>query len=167
MPVGNNVITLSATNSVGQSASANVTVIVDDDLNLPGPTLTAGPGQVGWQVAAGTTAAQTAQVSVGNAGSGALDWTATSDQPWLTLSAPSGTIADGGDPSTLTLTASPSGLTPNQTYSAKLTLTRAADSNGPAQTIIVPVSLSIGDVWNNVQSTLVLGQHVYLTAVRR
>jgi hypothetical protein len=167
LPVGDNVITLSATNSVGQLASASVTVIVDDDLNLPGPTLTAGPGQVGWQVGAETTAAQTAQVSIGNAGSGALDWTATSDQPWLTLSAASGSIADGGDPSTLTLTASPSGLAPNQTYSAKLTLTKAADSNSPAQTVMVPVSLSIGDVWNNIQSTLVLGQKIYLPAIRR
>ncbi len=166
LPVGNNVITLSATNSVGQSASASVTVIVDDDLNLPGPTLTAGPGQVGWQVGVGTTAAQTAQVSVGNAGSGALDWIATSDQPWLTLSAASGSIAEGGDPSTLTLMASPAGLAPNQTYSAKLTLTKPASGSDAAQTVIVPVSLSIGDVVNNIQSTLVLGQHTYLTAIR-
>ena len=43
----------------------------------------AGAGDNGWQVGAGTTAAQTAQVSVGNAGSGALGWTAASDQPWL------------------------------------------------------------------------------------
>ncbi|HEX9370699.1 MAG TPA: hypothetical protein VF897_06815, partial [Roseiflexaceae bacterium] len=153
LPVGSNQITLQATNSVGQSASTSVTVIVDDDLNLPGPTLTAGPAQVGWQVAAGTTQAQTAQVSVGNAGSGALSWTASSDQPWLTLSASGGTIAADGDPSTLTLTANPSGLTSGKTYSAKLTLTRPASGNEAAQTIVISVSLSIGDVWNNVEST--------------
>ncbi len=53
LPVGSNVITLQATNSVGQTASATVTVVVGDDLNLPGPTLTAGPAQVSWQVPAG------------------------------------------------------------------------------------------------------------------
>ncbi len=46
LPVGVNIITLTATNSVGQSATATVTVVVDDDLNPPGPTLSAGPGQV-------------------------------------------------------------------------------------------------------------------------
>src|SRR6185295_9343737 len=121
LPVGSNQITFSATNSVGQSASAQVTVIVDDDLDLPGPTLTAGPGQVGGHVGAGTTQAQTADVSIGNAGSGALSWTASSDQPWLTISAGSGTISAGGDPATLTLTANPAGLASDQPYSAHLT----------------------------------------------
>ena len=95
LPVGSNKITLTATNSAGQSASASVTVIVDDDLDLPGPTLTAGPGQVGWHIGAGTTQAQTAQITIGNAGSAALSWTASSDQPWLTLSAPGGQGAAG------------------------------------------------------------------------
>lgn len=151
LPVGNNVITLTATNSVGVAASTSVTVIVDDDLNLPGPTLTAGPGQIGWQVEAGSTTAQTAQVSISNTGSGTLNWTASSDQPWLTLSAANGSIADG-DPFILTLTADPSSLPANQTASANLTLTKPEDSNGAAQTIVIPVSLSVGDVRNNVQA---------------
>ena len=53
LPVGTNVITLQATNSIGLTASTTVTVIVDDNLDLPGPTLSAGPAQVSWQVPAG------------------------------------------------------------------------------------------------------------------
>ena len=162
LPVGSNKITLVATNSTGQSASKDVTVIVDDDLNLPGPTLTAGPGQVSWQVDAGATTAQTADISIGNSGSGALAWTATSDQPWLTVSAASGTVAADGDPSTLTITANPSGLAPNKPYSAKLTITKPEDSSGPAQTIVIPINLNIGDVWNNYIPTQLAGNRTYL-----
>ena len=140
-------------------------MIVNDDLNLPGPTLTVGPAQVGWQVSAGATQAQSAQVSIGNAGSGALSWTASSDQPWLTLSSAGGTIAAGGDPAALTLTANPAGLASGQTYSAKLTLTMPATGTDAAQTIVIPVSLSIGDVWNTVESTF--NGRIYLPLARR
>jgi Viral BACON domain len=166
LPVGSNQITLTATNSVGQSASAQVTVIVDDDLNLPGPTLTAGPGQVGWHVGAGTTQAQTADITIGNAGSGALSWTASSDQPWLTLSAAGGDISAGGDPATLTLTANPTGLDSEQPYSANVTLTRPASGNDPGQTIVIPVSLSIGDVLENYEPSAA-SNLVYLPLIRR
>lgn len=162
LPVGSNKITLVATNSTGQSATKDVTVIVDDDLNLPGPTLTAGPGQVSWQVDSGATTAQTADISIGNSGSGALGWTATSDQPWLTLSAASGTVAADGDPSTLTITANPTGLAPNKPYSAKITLTKPEGSDGPAQTVVITINLNIGDVWNNYTPTQLAGNRTYL-----
>jgi hypothetical protein len=167
LPVGSNEITLVATNSVGQSASASVTVIVDDDLNLPGPTLTAGPGQVGWHITAGTTQAQTAEVTISNAGGGELDWTASSNQPWLTLSAANGTISDG-DPATLTLTANPAGLASDTAHSATLTLTKPASGSEPAQTIVIPVSLSIGDVWSNFDPPgNGVDLRIYLPLVRR
>ena len=148
LPVGSNLITLTATNSVGVLASATVTVIVDDDLALPSATLTAGPGQIGWQVGAGETAAQTAQISIGNSGSGTLNWTATSDKPWLTLSAASGSVASDGEATTLTLTADPSSLAANSPNTATVTLTKPEDSSGPAQTITIPVSLNVGNVWS-------------------
>src|ERR1700737_1192128 len=53
LPVGKNQIQLTATNRDGLSASTTITVFIDDDLNLPGPTLSAGPPQVGWHVASG------------------------------------------------------------------------------------------------------------------
>jgi hypothetical protein len=145
LPVGSNAISLQATNSVGQSASASVTVIVDDDLNLPGPTLTTGPDQLGWQVGEGSTQVQSAAISIGNAGSGTLNWTASSSAPWLTLDAASGGV-DTGDPSILTASADPSGLAGGTIYSANITIYVAASGSTPAQKAVIPVSLSVGDV---------------------
>ncbi|MEZ4621246.1 MAG: hypothetical protein R2867_37885 [Caldilineaceae bacterium] len=121
LPVGTNVITLVVTNSVGESAETTVTVIVDDDLSLPGPTLTAGPAPVSWHVAAESTTAQTAQISINNAGSGELTWSAASDQPWLTLDVLTGTVTADGDPLLLTITADPSGLATDQSHAAQVT----------------------------------------------
>jgi hypothetical protein len=145
LPVGTNVITLQATNSVGKTASTNVTVVVDDDLNLPGPTLTTGPDQVGWQVGAGSTQVQTAQISIGNAGSGTLNWTAASGAAWLTLDASSGSVGTG-DPAILTVSVDPSGLASGTIYSTEVTIYVPASGSTPSQKAVIPVSLSVGDV---------------------
>lgn len=148
LPVGSNVITLEATNSKNLTESTSVTVIVDDDLSLPGPTLTAGPGQVSWHVEEGSTALVTADISINNAGSGNLDWNASESAPWLSLSSASGSVSANGDPSTVTLTADPSGLAGGTTVSVQLTLTKPASGSSGEQTITIPVSLSIGNVWS-------------------
>jgi hypothetical protein len=148
LPVGVNVITLNATNSVGVSAATVVTVTVDDDLNLPGPTLTVGPAQVGWQVDNGATAPLAATLSINNAGSGALAWTASEDAPWLTLDVLSGTVTATGDASALTLTANPSGLAGDTSHTAQVIITKPAAGSVLTQTVQVPVTLSIGDVRN-------------------
>ena len=162
LPIGTNVITLQATNSVGQTAHATVTVIVDDDLDLPGPTLTVGPTQVGWQVSVGETQVQSSQISISNAGSGSLSWTASEASPWLSLSASGGTVPAGGDPSTLTLYADPGGLVSGLTYGAEVTIVKPADGESPEQSIIIPVSLSIGFVRDGAQTN-----NIFLPLVKR
>ncbi len=161
LPVGANRITLQATNSVQLTSSAVVTVTVDDDLNLPGPTLVAGPLQVGWQVNAGTQTLQTADVSVSNGGSGSLDWTAVSSQPWLTLSAPSGTVSTG-NPSVLTLNANPTGLNTGQIYSAQVTLDKA----GGGSPVVIQVTLGIGDVLDQPAKPFA-GHLIYMPFIKR
>ena len=148
LPVGSDVITLQATDSVGKTASTNVTVIVSDNLDLPGPNLSAGPTNVAWQVSAGSVTHQAADISINNLGGGDMSWTAAkSSAPWLTLSATSGTVTAGGDPSTLTLTADPTGLTTGKTYVATVTITQPVSASNPTlQTITLPVSLEIGPV---------------------
>ena len=141
--VGVNVFTLTATNSAGESASAAVTIVVGDDLSAPGPTLAVGPTSLGWHVAAGSTALQGGSLSISNLGTGDLGWTASSDQPWLTLGAVSGTVTEGGPASALSLQADPSGLADSSTAVAHVTITHAA--SGKSTT--VPVSLSKGFVW--------------------
>jgi hypothetical protein len=139
LPVGVNIITLKATNSKGQMATASITVIVDDDLSLLGPTLTAGPTQFGWQFAPDATTPEAQTLDIGNAGSGDLNWTASTDAPWLSLSAANGTA-----PSSITLTANPSGVSNSSALQGTLTLVAPATSSNPTQTLTIPVGLSKG-----------------------
>ena len=140
--VGVNVITLTATNSAGESAAASVTITVGDDLSAAGPTLAVSPGTLGWHVAAGSTAPQGGSLSLSNTGGGALSWTAESDQPWLALAAAAGTIAEGGGAVTLALQADPSALPDDSTALAYVTV-----DAGAAGRVVIPVSLAKGYVW--------------------
>jgi hypothetical protein len=155
LPVGVNWITLTATNTIGLSASASVTVTVDDDLNLPGPTLSVGPLQIGWHVAPGTAQPQTATLSVSNAGSGVLTYTVSSNAAWLTVN-PTGGVA----PATVVLAADPTGLPDGTLEKANVAVSGVGDTGGPTQVITVPVSLSVGNVWPGV-----VGRKVYLPMV--
>lgn len=111
---------------------------------------------------------QTATVSVSNVGSGKLDWTATSSQPWLTLSAAEGSVTADGDPNALTLTADPNGLASGQTHVAQVTLTKPANSTEAAQLIVIPVTLSIGDVREVAPAAApVQSQSLYLPLITR
>lgn len=148
LPIGSNLVTVEATNSLGQKGSATVTVIVDDDMDDPGVVIAATPDQIAWNVAVGETAEQSASISVSNLGNGAMDWTASSDQAWLTVSESSGTI-NNGDAKSLTLKAKPNGLAADTSHIAYLTLTVPASGETPAQSIKVLVVLSVGDVRQN------------------
>jgi hypothetical protein len=140
LPVGVNLVTLTATNnSLGLSGTASVSVTVKEVLDLPGPTLTAGPTQIGWHVGVGESLLQTAELDIGNSGSGDLGFTAQSSAPWLTLSATTGTA-----PATLTLTANPSGFAGGVTEETEVTLTAVGI---PGQVITVPVTLSVGNTF--------------------
>jgi hypothetical protein len=161
LPVGANNVSLVATNSVGTSAIAFATVYVDDDLNRLGPTLAAGPSPVGWQVNNGSSELQTAEISINNVGSGDLDWSASDDAAWLSTSVVSDTVTAGGDASTLTLSADPSGLASDKTYSAHLTLT--SDGLDPVQTVMIHVTLSVGDV----HSVPIPEKYIFLPMVRK
>ena len=166
LPVGANVITLQATNSQGLTASTTVTVYVGDDLNLPGPTLTASPDKVGWHVSSGATALQQYTVSINNSGSGSLNWNASDNAPWLSLSASSGSVTTG-DASALVLTANPSGLADNTTHQAILTITKPASGSVPEQTVEILVVLSIGDTWSGPPAITPLSVRVFMPIMIR
>jgi hypothetical protein len=144
LPVGVNYITLAATNSLGLSASTQITVVVDDDLDWPGPTLSVGPAQVGWHVGVEALDPQTAELSISNAGTGDLDWIASEDAPWLSISADSGTV-----PFTLTLTANPTGMTAGTALSTTLWIVSPESYYHTTQTVAIRVSLLVGDVWRD------------------
>jgi hypothetical protein len=161
LPVGTDVITLTATDSLSLIAAAHITVTVDDDLKPAGPILSVGPNQVNWQIAPGTAASQTAHVGIANVGGGNLNWTASSNQGWLTLSAHSGSA-----PFSLTLTANPADMTNGQLRTAHVTLTKPADG-GPAQNVVIPVQIAMGDVEGAPVAVIVLNKHIYLPIVAR
>jgi hypothetical protein len=143
-----------------------VTVLVGDDLNLPGPTLTASPVNIGWHVPSGATALQQYTVSINNSGSGTLNWTASDNAPWLSLSASNGSVSTG-NPSALVLTANPTGLADNTTHQATLTIIKPASGSVPEQTVEILVVLSIGDVWSISPAVAPPSQKLYLPIMVR
>jgi len=140
LPVGVNHVTLTATSTKGLSASAAIDVTVDDDLGLPGPTLTAGPLQLAWTVAPGTTQPQTATLGIGNSGSGELTWTATSGAAWLTVGPTSGSA-----PAQIVLAANPTGMAPGSLHATELVVRGTAGAGQPEQVITIAVSLAVGE----------------------
>jgi YVTN family beta-propeller protein len=139
LAVGMHTITFTATNSVGLSANSTVSVTVQESPTRPGPTLTAGPALIGWHVAVGESRPQTANLEIGNSGSGTLAFTAQSSATWLTLD-----VSSGVAPATLTLSANPSGFSGGMTETATVTLTASGISG---QVMTVPVTLSIGNTF--------------------
>lgn len=139
LPIGTNIITLRATDSASLSANTSITVVVDDDLNLLGPTLTAGPMQFAWNFPANATQAQTATVNIGNAGSGTLNWTAGTDVTWLSLS-----TASGSAPASITLSANPSGIPNGSNLNGHLVISAPG-----TQTVTIPVNIAVGVSFDN------------------
>jgi hypothetical protein len=90
-------------------------------------------------VAEGESQVQTAEIHVGNSGSGALEFTAESTAPWLTVSPDAG-IA----PATLTLFADPRGFEGGIRGEASVILTAEGP---PDQILTIPVTLSMGNTF--------------------
>ncbi len=142
LPPGANVITLTAKNSVGLSASASVTVTVEDAPEPDGPSLQVTPGAVNWSINDGVVAKQTQTLTITNFGTGALTWQVTSDSPWLKVSA-----ASGKDGDSITATGDPNVMASGEIRSGNLIFT--SSSSGALQTLKVPVTLIRGDLYQN------------------
>jgi len=142
LEVGTNVITLSATNAAGLTATTSVTVVVGDQIRLPGPILTSTPSTLAWNVEGNATALQTGSLLVTNiGGGGSVGFVAESNQPWLTVNgAASVSLAA---PATLAISADPSGLPDLSTSSAEIRITNSSD---PSNVAIVPVMLLKGSL---------------------
>jgi hypothetical protein len=115
-------------------------------------------------VAPGTTDPQTAQIAISNAGAGELTWAASSDAPWLTLSA-----ASGAAPALLTLTANPAGYAEGSMVTTTVTLEQTGPDGKAIQTLTVAVSLAVGNTVSAVPTTTDVDDRrvVYLPLVSR
>jgi hypothetical protein len=136
LPVGPNVITLKATNSLGLSAQTSITVVITDDDRPLGPTMTVAPSRVGLATGGASSPVVTGTLTVANTGSGDVTWSVTSDQPWLTASPVNGTA-----PSRLVVSVDPSTLALNAVTGGNLVFTAPGPEEGATQTITVPVTV--------------------------
>lgn len=149
LPVGENTITLTATNSRGLSASRSISVTVADALGFTAPTLAVSPAELSFHVDAGSVAVAETTLQLGNLGGGTLRLTAETDgSPWLRVDGQSRVTLTA--PRAVLVSADPAGLSDGSTYTAYVRITPSGQTQ-PAK--VVTVRLSIG----NVQDTLGLG----------
>jgi hypothetical protein len=83
-------VTVTASGATGSPQTITVSLSVGAP-NTPGVAVS--PGSLGFSATAGGGNPAAQSLSISNSGSGTLQWTATKTQPWLTLSAASGTGA--------------------------------------------------------------------------
>jgi uncharacterized protein (TIGR03437 family) len=130
-------------------------------------TIAAAPANLQFSSTTGGAAPAAQTIQITNSGSGTLAWTATASQPWLTLSAASGTA-----PSSLSVSVSPAGLSAgtyndtiqisatgaaNTPVSIAVTLTVAA---APASLVVTPQALTFQ---YTVGSPVPAGQEISIT----
>ncbi len=114
---------------------------IPDNLSVtPFTTFEAG-GQIG-----GTMVPASRTFTLHNSGAASLNWTATKNQPWLTLSASAGVLAPGADATvTATFNSAASALA-SGSYTGIVTFT----NTGSAATLARNVSLTIEPLYNNI-----------------
>lgn len=140
---GNYTVTVRATNIAGDGVPGNADT-TDQDFALviynangstsTNPTIGVSPTSLSFSATAGGSNPANQTISITNAGGGTLNWSQTDDASWLTVTPASGTA-----PSTLTASASISGLTAG-TYNGTITVTATGATNTP---LSIPVTLTV------------------------
>lgn len=118
---------LSAPNSP-QNINVTLNVVVPPPAILPSPSALSFSGLVG------QASPPTQALAIQNAGVGSFNWTATTDAPWLAISAGS-----GATPASINVSVNSTGLGAG-TYTGHVTITAAGIPNSP---LSVPVSFSL------------------------
>lgn len=100
----------------------------------PTAALAATPTSLQFSYTLGGAVPSAQSIQIANSGTGTLNWTATSNQSWLTVSTASGTA-----PSTLSVSVSPASLSAGS-YTGTVTITASGVSNSP---ISIAISLTV------------------------
>jgi hypothetical protein len=144
LPVGDIVVTLAVTNSLGLSATASILIVVGDDLRALGPTLSVAPRTIGWHIPDEETSLQESLLAVANAGAEEITFDILSDAEWLSIDGATA-VAGASSPRTFTVTADPRALSPGVTTTAHITIQSLLEG---MDTIVVVVQLSKGNVFD-------------------
>ncbi|MCS6885943.1 MAG: S8 family serine peptidase [Acidobacteriota bacterium] len=140
---GNFTVTVRATNIAGDGVPGNSDT-TDQDFALviynantgtsASPTIGVSPSSLSFSATAGGSNPASQTLSITNTGGGTLNWSASDNAAWLTLSSTSGTA-----PSNVTASVNISGLAAG-TYNATITITATGATNSP---VTVPVTLTV------------------------
>ncbi|MEW6130033.1 MAG: S8 family serine peptidase [Acidobacteriota bacterium] len=140
---GNFTVTVRATNIAGDGVPGNADT-TDQDFALviynattggsPSPTIGVSPSSLSFTATAGGANPANQSLSITNTGGGTLNWTASSNQTWLSVSPTSGTA-----PSTATVSVNITGLAAG-TYNGAITISATGATNTP---LSVPVTLTV------------------------
>ncbi len=141
LEVGNNIVTVTVLDSQGMPSFAVVHVIVGDDVQIPGPRLSATPAPIVWQVPGNSSSVVTQNLDVLNIGGGSLPFQATSNQPWLRLNGLA--TVNGNALATLVVSANATTLPDAAVSVGEITLTNLAN---PSDVIVVKASVHKGDL---------------------
>ena len=145
---------VTATSQADPSKSASVALTV----NPSAPGLAVNPANLNFAGLVGASNPMPSSVSITNTGAGSLTFTSASDQPWLVLSAASGTT-----PSTLRVSPSITALKAG-TYTGHVTLADAGATR--AVTVVLtmtspPVQHSVALSWKASPSPNIVGYSLY------
>ncbi|HKP88072.1 MAG TPA: S8 family serine peptidase, partial [Blastocatellia bacterium] len=140
---GSITVTVRATNIAGDGVPGNADttdqdfalVIYNANTGAPvNPSIGVSPSSFSFSATAGGSNPANQSLSISNTGGGTLNWSASDDAPWLTLSPTSGTA-----PSSVTLSVNIAGLAAG-TYNGTITITATGATNSP---VTVPVTLTV------------------------
>ena len=145
---GNFTVTVKGTNIAGDGVPGNVDmtdqdfalIIYNATANAPtAPTIGVSPSSLSFSATVGGNNPANQTISLTNVGAGTLNWTASDNAAWLTVTPASGTA-----PSTLTASVNITSLAVG-TYNGSITISATGASNTP---LSVPVTLTVAAAGN-------------------
>jgi Subtilase family/Viral BACON domain len=140
---GNFTVTVRATNIAGDGVPGNgdttdqdfALVVYNGNAGTPTqPTIGVNPPSLSFSATAGGSNPAGQSLAISNTGAGTLNWTASANQTWLSVSPASGTA-----PSTTTVSVNITGLAAG-TYNGAITISATGATNTP---VTVPVTLTV------------------------
>lgn len=145
---GNFTVTVRATNIAGDGVPGNADttdqdfalVVYNAGASSGSPTIGVSPSSFSFSATVGGANPASQSLSISNTGGGTLNWTASSNASWLSVSPTSGAA-----PSTATVSANIAGLAVG-TYNGAITISATGATNTP---VTVPVTLTVNAAGGN------------------